>query len=547
MKRLFYLAFLLVVFWACKPNEMDVAPQWQEVELWFRLSISPQNPYTDVDFHVVFTNNGETIIRQAFWDGDDQWKVRFASPGADGVWNWRVEGEPDLLSSISPTQGRLKAIPYTGRDPLIGHGLLRMSEGRRNVVHADGTPFMLVADTPWALPWRADYRTAAEYARNRQERGFNSALLMTICPDREAEGPDARDTEGGYARAFDDIREGHINLIRPGYFQYLDSLVSILLHHGIVPVYQPVFHGYGWKGLNILGWDMDPGEYVRFCRYLVARYGARPAFWLISGDSDARNPGIAEGGAAVHQWDAYAQPTGLHYSPFDDFVPDWWDRAEDYLPHHNRIHQEKEWLDFQWCQTGHGGEHLYHKVERMYENLPLKAVANGEPTYEGIRDPANGAGWWQGEDAWMQLMSGGTMGVVYGAGGLWNWKITAEEAGWPGWANSNVSWREAIELEGSLYVGLVSRAFAELDFADMQKRWDLADGKPCLAAEGRLYICYLPEEEAVVRLENLTAGMEVQWFDPKTGEKIGDETTAGSDREFSAPRPGPMVLIVHAR
>ena len=52
-----------------------------------------------------------------------------------------------------------------------------------------------------------------------------------------------------------------------------------------------------------------------------------------------------------------------------------------------------------------------------------KATTHAEPTYEGIRDPDNGAGWWQGHEAWLNFTSGGTMGVVYGAGGLWNWTL----------------------------------------------------------------------------------------------------------------------------
>jgi hypothetical protein len=545
MRHLFYAVCLTASMFACRPTDLLPAPQWQEVELAFTVSAAVGNPYTDIDFHVLFVNGPDTLLRPAFWDGGEVWKVRFASPVDQGIWNWQVQAEGEVIAPVEPRNGQLKAVPYTGENALLRHGLLRMSEGGRNVVHADGVPFLLVGDTPWALPWRATRETATVYARNRQERGFNAALLMTICPDRDAEGPDARDTEHGFARAFSDIRDGHINVINTAYFQYLDSLVSILIDHGIVPVHQPVFHGYGWKGQNVLGWNMVPEEYARFCQYLVARYGARPAFWLVSGDSHGTNAGVEEGGIAVEKWDAYRQPTGLHYSPFDDYRGDWME-PDAYL-HYNKSFQDAPWLDFQWCQTGHGGAHLYHKVERMYDNQPVKAVANGEPTYEGIRDPANGAGWWQGEEAWMQLMSGGTMGVVYGAGGLWNWKITPEESGWPEWANSNVSWREAIELEGSRYVGLLARAFEGLDFADLEKRWDLAGGSPCLAKTGQLYVCYLPEGKADITLEALPSGLEVFWFNPLTGASEPGGTTTEGSRNFVSPKPGPMVLIAARR
>jgi hypothetical protein len=107
-------------------------------------------------------------------------------------------------------------------------------------------------------------------------------------------------------------------------------------------------------------------------------------------------------------------------------------------------------------------------------------------------DGKNGLGWWQGEEAWNQLMHGGTMGVVYGAATLWQWKVTVDEPGWDDWTDAPLSWREALNLEGSRYVGFVSRAFEGFDFADMEKRWDLTeDNQPLLAKEGIFYISYL--------------------------------------------------------
>ena len=105
----------------------------------------------------------------------------------------------------------------------------------------------MIGDTPWALPWRGTIETVTEYAINRQERGFNTALLMSLQPDRGATGPGNRTEDGGFDVAFDDLKDGHINKPNPTYFQYLDTLRNILTDHGIVPVFQPVFHGWGWK------------------------------------------------------------------------------------------------------------------------------------------------------------------------------------------------------------------------------------------------------------------------------------------------------------
>jgi hypothetical protein len=521
-----------------------IAPQWEEITLQLVSAKDYENPYTDVDVYAIFKHPmyGE-LRRPAFWDGGYIWNIRFASPVAQGEWTWETFCSNPADDGLHGFSGTVKAVAGTGSNQLLRHGFLSMSEGKRNVVHADGTTFLVVADTPWALPWRATTDDVLHYAEDRMAKGFNAALLMTFCPDRKAQGPDARATNEGFARAFYDIESGHINQPIIPYFQYLDSIVSILIAHEIVPVYQPVFHGYGWKGLDVLGWNMQADEYARYCRYLVARYGARPAMWLVAGDADARNPGVIEGGMEIAKWDAYQQPSGLHYSPFDDYTPDWWNRDYPYEPHLNRVHQEQDWVHFQWAQTGHGGEHLFHKVERMYDILPVKASANGEPTYEGIRESENGSGWWQGHDAWGQLMHGGTMGVVYGAGGLWNWKITPDEEGWPQWANSNVSWKQALELPGSVYVGYVGKALKEFDLTDIERHRRSDANGFYLKKPGKTWVVYL-ENGGTIMLDHLTGNMPFEWFNPQAGQIAQRGTIAGTSQVFEAPGNQPWVLII---
>jgi hypothetical protein len=519
------------------------AEQWREVELTFTSSAEYGNPYVDAEMHVVFTGpDRQELIRPAFWDGGSTWRVRFASPTAAGAWAWRSVASNAADTGLHGQSGRLRAAPYRGENALLRHGLLRMSPGRRNVVHADGTTFLVVGDTPWALPFRGTPETVTTYARNRQERGFNAALLMSVQPDRRAVGPRDRTAVGGFGVAFEDLPDGHLNRLNPEYFRMLDTLTAILVDHGIVPVYNPVFQGFGWKGLSTLGGGADPDEYARYTRYLIARYGARPAMWLVSADGYGKEPVTEPAGLTVQEWDAYGQPTGIHYSPFDDRIPDWTDNPR-FGFHFNRAYQDAAWLDFQWAQTGHGAEHLPHKVQRMYENRPIRAVANGEPSYERIGAPDRATGWWQGHEAWLNLTSGGTMGHVYGAGGLWNWKLTPDEPGWPQWANTRASWAESIEFEGSRYVGYLSRALDGLDLADIERRHDLAYGALALAKEGELYVVYLPVG-GPVRLGGLTQPLSYRWFDPRTGEWAGSGSLEpGNVASLAAPAPHPWVLI----
>ncbi|WP_273568614.1 DUF4038 domain-containing protein [Maribacter halichondriae] len=524
-------------------NKVPPIQQWMVHEITLTAEKTYGNPYTEIDVWALFTNEkGDSLKRPAFWDGGNTWKIRFVPIDTDGQWQWVTYSSNEKDTGLHKKTGHFNSIPNVGSNRLLKNGLLKMSAKARNVVHHSGKSFLMVADTPWALPFRATKEQVAIYAKDRQEKGFNTALMMTVQPDMKAEGPNDRNTEQGFKRAFKDLSSGHLNQMNVDYFQYYDALVLLLLDHEIVPVFQPIFHGYGWKGLEALGRTIEPKEYVRYCKYLLARYGAQPAFWLLGGDHNGKDPGILESGMMLQEWDAYAQPTGIHYNPCDDYLASWANGEREHCFHENKTYQDEEWLDFQWAQTGHDSEHLYHKVARMYENLPTKAVANGEPTYEGMNNGKNGLGWWQGEEAWMQLMNGGTMGVVYGAATLWQWKISTTEEGWPSWTDQQTSWYEAMHMKGSKYVGLIGKILGGLNIADIEKHWDLANGKPLLAIKGKLYISFL-NEGGEITIRNLPDNLNYCWIDPKTGipQQIGKVTVD----TFKAPNKNPWVLLLN--
>ena len=557
-KYIVTLLFSSIVIYAlvvsCKPKalitQLQKVEQYTTIELTLTSDghhLNPSDNYTQVDVWAKFYNDkGDTLIRPAYWYGENIWKVRFSPPDNGNTWSWNSYCNDETIIELSKLSGSFISIPYSGKNKLLKHGLLKMSEGKRNVVHADGHPFLVVGDTPWALPFRATVEQAKIYAADRQRKGFNAALLMSVQPDMEAKGPNARNTAEGFVRGFSDLANGHINKIQPAYFNYLDSLIDVLLDHGIVPVFQPIFHGYGWKGQKVLGNHIVPDEYERYCRYLLARYGSQPAMWLLAGDNGGRDPGVKESGEMMEHWDCYKQPTGLHYNPCDNYVASWAiDNPLKHCEHLNESYQSEAWLDFQWAQSGHDGEHLQYKVNRMYDNQPTKASANGEPTYEGMAGGKNGLGWWQGKEAWQNLMNGGTMGVVYGAAGLWQWMITGDEPGWPEWTDQKKSWQEAMQMEGSNYVGLVNKILEGYDLTDIEKRTDLTKrsftNKPILAKIGKLYIAY--GETPTIKIIGVPADIPFTFYDPKTGHIIKNGKTK-NDGLFINPVEGPWVLVI---
>lgn len=504
------------------------ARRWQEVELTLTAERAYPNPYTDIDVWADFVHDtGAQLRRPAFWDGEKTWRVRFASPFATGKWTWRSASSIDD-SGLAEQTGTLvcEATPSVAHR-FYRHGFWRMSPGGRNLLHADGRPALLVADTAWALPWRATEEQCRVYAADRHAKGFNAVLLMSVQPDMHARGPRDRGADEGFDVGFEDLSHGQLNVLNPAYFQYLDRLIAVLVAHEIVPVLQPVFQGFGWKGLSVAGTVVPPPQYARYCRYLVARYGARPAVYLVGGDGSGYEPQIAAGGEEIARWDAYRQPTGIHYRPHAD----------------NRAWQDAPWLDFQWCQTGHSGEHVPERVADMWRNTPAKGVANGEPTYEHGGRPGRAAGWWQGHEAWSNLCAGGTMGVVYGAGSLWQWRLHAEEAGHAEYFLAvEAGWREALDFEGSRYVGRVGQIMDGLPFADMEPNWQVTLGRRGLLVPGRLFVGYTAEGGPVLVLGDQVP-RSYRVVDPRTGAVLREGRLAAANGGAGEPSAADRAWI----
>jgi Protein of unknown function (DUF4038)/Domain of unknown function (DUF5060) len=512
----------------------SVAPMttgpWRDAEITLTADRAHEDPYNAVEVWADFVSDaGDTLRRPGFWDGDRAWRIRFAPPAGSARWTWTTLASVDD-AGLTGRHGEIVVTdgPADG-DPFAAHGFWRMSTGGRSLVHADGTAALIVADTAWALPFRATPEDVLTYARDRQAKGFNAALLMTVQPDMRATGPRDRTADEGFDVGFDDLPTGHIRKLNPPYFRTLDELIRILRAHGIVPVLNPLFFGFGWKGLDVAGPVVPPNEYARYCRYLVARYGAGPVVYLVGADGSGSEPQLSAGGAEIQTWDCYCQPTGLHFQPHSDNVG----------------FQDADWLDFQWCQTGHTGEHVAERVADMWRNEPAKAVANGEPTYEGTRSPEMGAGWWQGHEAWSNLCAGGTMGVFYGAASLWQWVLRPGEPGHleyflaPG-----CGWREALDLPGSRYVGLVGRILAGLPTTDMRPGYADLIAVRSLTVPGKLFLNYSSTGAPFMPMEDRPVPGWYRVIDPTTGAELA----RGRVPEPRTPIPdtgvGPRVTIL---
>ena len=209
------------------------APQWREVEIDFA-GPNAANPYTDVDAWVIFTHDsGRQLRRPVFWDGGTSYRVRFASTEPDGKWRWTISSNrPD--HHFTPASGTLIATPSGQDHPhrALSRGLVRAHPSGRSFGYADGSPAFFVMDTAWAMPFRAEVSDVETYASDRQAKGFNAVLLMTVQPDMHARGPVGRNVDEGFEIGFHDLAEGRLTKINIDYFQYFDKIIDCLVDHG---------------------------------------------------------------------------------------------------------------------------------------------------------------------------------------------------------------------------------------------------------------------------------------------------------------------------
>src|SRR6056297_871000 len=124
-------------------NNGEVVP-WREVEFEITAAAEYANGYTDVDVWADFTHeDGTTLRRPAFWDGGSSWKLRFASPGLAGRWNWS-SGCSASDAGLAEATGSLVVKPTSDSSASAGaagdaasaqsnrfceHGFWRMSPG----------------------------------------------------------------------------------------------------------------------------------------------------------------------------------------------------------------------------------------------------------------------------------------------------------------------------------------------------------------------------------------------------------------------------------
>lgn len=333
-----------------------------------------------------------------FWDGPQQWTLRFA-PQQPGAWRYSVDSvDPGLRSQ----HGQLTCAAWSAAEQQqnrLRHGLLRVNHSDPARGHsfmlADGTPFLWVGDTWW--DWsRKDipFTRFQKLVDDREQKGFTVGQLFF-------------NGNGGLVE--DEWQRPNLEQIA-----HVEAMIRYANNHGIVVWIHP------WWTNKDLGGKIGAEKTRRWIRYTVHRLGAFNVVWVIAAEYNLDN----YGGLSLEFWksiakrvraeDPYPHLLSAHPTPpgwsGGDAAPQW--STADLSGKH-------PWLDFEQMQSGHGrwrNELIPMVVSRAWQMKPARPIVVTEPWYEFIQGDA------APEDirfgAWSAFLSGAA-GHSYGGGHIW--------------------------------------------------------------------------------------------------------------------------------
>jgi Protein of unknown function (DUF4038)/Domain of unknown function (DUF5060) len=504
-------------------------------EFIFESGKTYQDPFNEVELDVVFRDAGGKSQRvPAFWAGGQEWRVRYAAVAA-GRYTFETVCSDTSNPDLHGRTGVLEVTPYEGANPLLQHGAPRVSENRRHLEHADGTPFFWLGDTWWMglskrLRWPSDFE---KLAADRVNKGFTVVQIVAgLYPDMPQFDPRGAN-EAGFPW------EPEYTRINPAYFDMADLRIQHLVDRGLAPCIVGCWGYY----LPILGM----ARMKRHWRYLIARWGAHPAIWCLAGegtmpyylstdkdrDRAIQKHGWTELAGYVRATDPFHHPITIHPS----------DSARNTV-------DDASVLDFDMLQTGHGDRASIPNTVKLVTGSratdPPMPVLVGEVCYEGILEQSRQEV--QRFMFWACMLSGAA-GHTYGANGIWQVN-TAQQPYGPsphGRSWGDTPWDVASELPGSRQLGMSKALLMRYPWWRLEPHAEWAEPhwtkenyvQPyCAGIPRELRIVFMPpmwDAPAITQLEP-DLPYRAFYFNPATGKEYeAGKALADSSGRWQAP------------
>jgi hypothetical protein len=528
MSNFIFLFLLFFFFNPCIAQKSAELHEWEVYELSFHTrnripvayveGLEGDKPYLMAEFKGISGDAaGKSYLIPGFWDGNSQWKVRFAAPYA-GDWSYQTESPDRWLDS---KKGKLTVSAWSEEEKKKNptrRGVIQVAQTGerpgRYFIYFDGTPFLWVGDTWWN--WTKDdihFESFKKLADTRSEQHFTVGQLFFA---GNGWGPNSSLLDEATYRIPD------LEQIRK-----VEEMIRYANQKGIT-----VWIHAWWSRRNI-NESIGADNMKRWWKYIVDRLQAYNVIWVLAGEYNMYHYGgfdlnfWNELGSLVKHEDPYDRITGVHPTP-----PGWeggadapqWSTAE--------VIHEQTWLDYNQSQPGHGkwrNELIPEIVTNAYHKNPAKPIIVTEPWYEFIEGNPNAMDIRFG--AWSAFMSGAA-GHSYGGGHIWRAHLPESPEGVGAWPMDTSFKVNTMRYQGAQSIHFFSEFLHKIKWWEFEPHPEFVFDNPshfCSAIPGKEYLIYLRYGGSVgIDLQDASGKkMKYEWTDlstqstAKKGELMG--------------------------
>jgi Protein of unknown function (DUF4038)/Putative collagen-binding domain of a collagenase len=396
---------------------------------------------------------------------------------------------------------------------------LHVEAGKRFLVDAAATPFLLHGDAAWSLIVQLTREDVDVYLDDRRARGFNT-LLVNLLEHKFANNA----PQNVYGQA-PFLVPGDFSTPNGAYFAHADWVLRRAAEKGFLVLLVPAYLGYrggdeGWYQEMVVNGATKLRNYGRF---LGQRYqDFTNVLWVHGGDYNPPEKGVVRAIVdGIREYDTRALHSA-HGAP-ETAAVDYWG--------------SESWLQVNNIYTYHT---VYSTALQQYERpekLPFFLI---ESTYENEHGISQQGLRTQAYHAWLS----GAMGQVFGNNPIWHFNASGA------FPSISMKWQQVLNGHGSQSMTHLHNLFA-------QRRWwtlepdsnrtmltgGLRSGEDRAVAvrdrDRAFAIVYLPSIRTVtVNLGQLTGPkVNARWYDPTNGiySRVAGSPFVASGSQFFRP------------